>query len=33
MITFSDIKNNNEINNLILSSQKQLDALGSLSMQ
>lgn len=28
MITFSDIKNNNEINNLILSSQKQLDALG-----
>ena len=28
MITFSDVKNNNEINNLILSSQKQLDALG-----
>lgn len=28
MITFSDIKNNSEINNLILSSQKQLDALG-----
>lgn len=28
MITFSDVKNNDEINNLILSSQKQLDALG-----
>lgn len=28
MVTFSDIKNNEEINNLILSSQKQLDALG-----
>ena len=28
MITFSDIKNNSEINNLILNSQKQLDALG-----
>lgn len=28
MITFTDIKNNDEINNLILSSQKQLDALG-----
>lgn len=28
MVTFSDIKNNKEINNLILSSQKQLDALG-----
>ena len=28
MISFSDIKNNDEINNLILSSQKQLDALG-----
>lgn len=28
MITFLDVKNNNEINNLILSSQKQLDALG-----
>lgn len=28
MITFSDIKTNEEINNLILSSQKQLDALG-----
>ena len=28
MITFSDVKNNDEINNLILNSQKQLDALG-----
>lgn len=28
MITFSDVKNNKEINNLILSSQKQLDVLG-----
>src|SRR5574344_1643144 len=28
MITFEDIKNNPEINNLIISSQKQLDALG-----
>ena len=28
MITFSDIKNNSEINNLILNSQKQLNALG-----
>lgn len=28
MVTFSDIKNNKEINNLILSSQKQLDVLG-----
>lgn len=28
MVTFEDIKNSEEINNLILSSQKQLDALG-----
>ena len=28
MVNFEDIKNNQEINNLILSSQKQLDALG-----
>lgn len=28
MITFEDIKNSEEINNLIISSQKQLDALG-----
>ena len=28
MVTFSDVKNNNEINYLIESSQKQLDALG-----
>ncbi len=28
MVTFSDIKNSKEINNLILSSQKQLDVLG-----
>ena len=28
MITFADVKNNDEINNLILNSQKQLDALG-----
>lgn len=28
MITFEDVKNSEEINNLILSSQKQLDALG-----
>ena len=28
MVTFEDVKNNEEINNLILSSQKQLDALG-----
>lgn len=28
MVTFEDIKNNQEINNLIISSQKQLDALG-----
>ena len=28
MITFEDIKKSEEINNLILSSQKQLDALG-----
>lgn len=28
MITFEDIKNNEEINNLIISSQKQLDVLG-----
>ena len=28
MVTFEDVKKNSEINNLILSSQKQLDALG-----
>ena len=28
MITFADVKDNDEINNLILNSQKQLDALG-----
>lgn len=28
MVTFEDVKNNAEINNLIISSQKQLDALG-----
>ena len=28
MITFEDIKKSEEINNLIVSSQKQLDALG-----
>lgn len=28
MVTFEDIKNNSEINNLIISSQKQLDVLG-----
>lgn len=28
MVTFEDVKNNKEINNLIVSSQKQLDALG-----
>lgn len=28
MVTFSDVKNNKEINYLIESSQKQLDALG-----
>lgn len=28
MITFSDVKNNEEINNLIMNSQKQLDVLG-----
>lgn len=28
MVTFEDVKNNKEINSLILSSQKQLDALG-----
>lgn len=28
MVTFEDVKNNSEINNLIISSQKQLDALG-----
>lgn len=28
MVAFSDIKNNEDINNLILCSQKQLDALG-----
>mgnify|MGYP000039120339 CR=1 FL=1 len=28
MVTFEDVKNNSEINNLILTSQKQLDVLG-----
>ena len=28
MVTFEDVKNNSEINNLIISSQKQLDVLG-----
>ena len=28
MVTFSDVKDNEDINNLILCSQKQLDALG-----
>ena len=28
MVAFSDVKNNEDINNLILCSQKQLDALG-----
>ena len=28
MVTFNDVKNNKEINHLIMSSQKQLDALG-----
>jgi metal-dependent HD superfamily phosphatase/phosphodiesterase len=28
LVTFEDVKNNSEINNLIISSQKQLDALG-----